>query len=184
MKNYYLLICLVVVALSCKRDVCDCSAEVSEAVAKYEHYEIASSGRFIFEGLQVFDLDLGNKQYLKDIVGGGRLVIRFSELNCQDCVNSMAEMIRKFFDVKKDRILILGSYQSNRTFQLYLNKLGLENYEAYNIAEGALNDYIDHDNVPYAFLLNNDMRIDNLLIPDFRLAKVTQDYFEIIANRF
>ena len=150
---------------------------------KTERFRSSAISRFAYEGIAVNDIKLNDSLRLSQLVEGGVLVIRFSELNCLDCVESMSFHLEKNFSEKVQKVVILGSFSSERKLDVYLRSLNIGYFSTYNIPEGSLNEFVDRQNVPYTFMLSNDMRVDNLFVPDYQLPKLTSDYFEVMSER-
>ncbi|MEC7753202.1 hypothetical protein [Roseivirga sp. UBA1976] len=151
-----------------------------EALSKV--YEEVASKRFAYENSPINNFNV-NGSLLTDIVKSPVLIFRFSETNCQDCVKQVAESLVKNFSKKSDKILILGSFSSDRSLMLYLKSLNLDHFKWLNVPKGSVSNYLDIENIPYLFILNQKLLIDNLFIPHYKLSNLTGIYINTISQR-
>jgi hypothetical protein len=86
-------------------------------------------------------------------------IVRFSELNCLECVMYSIVKLRKFSEIiGVDNIVFIGSYQDNRSLHIQKKDLGIQGMNVYNIPlsikaklrKGDLNE-VDCDTFPYIF---------------------------------
>ena len=61
------------------------------------NYELRANGKVLNPSLEVFDTN-GNKRTLSKIIDGNKLVLRYSELNCNTCVNKQIELLNLYVD--------------------------------------------------------------------------------------
>jgi len=123
---------------------------------------------------------------LKDVFKNGQkyiLVCRFSKMHCESCVSSSIEKLRVWVDSKRiDNVLFLGNYQNNRIFKRTVPLYGIKEMNVFN--SPSLNIPIDELGYPYYFVLDNDMRISNIFVPDKGTPNITYKYLTNIQKRF
>ena len=88
MKYFKVLIALIFLsAFKCQSRTEEPTDVLSlEDDQKTERFRSSAISRFAYEGIAVNDIKLNDSLRLSQLVEGGVLVIRFSELNCLDCV--------------------------------------------------------------------------------------------------
>ncbi len=129
---------------------------------------------------------LGNIFSFNDIWENGQeqiLVCRFSELHCQSCVNSSIKMLLLWADpIGRNNLLFLGAYRNNRILNRTKYIYDIQDLITYNTP--ALNIPAEELGYPYFFVLNKDMTVTNLFVPDKANSAITNNYLELIYNRF
>ncbi len=97
------------------------------------------------------------------IINRPRLVFRYSELNCQSCVDAMLTQLQNNKTLDSSNTLLLAWY--NNPAYLYqfkrMNRLSLPVYSIKNT--GLPPDTL---NIPYFYLLDKDLRVSNVCIPE------------------
>jgi hypothetical protein len=123
---------------------------------------------------------------LKDIISNGQgqiLVCRFSELHCESCVNSAIRQFRQWTDsIGKNNMLFLGAYRNNKIFNRTKPLYAIHNLNVYNVS--GLNIPVEELGYPYYFVLNNDLTISNVFVPDKATPTITNDYLKMIDKRY
>lgn len=141
-----------------------------------ENDEISSS-------IEVID-ENKNKIQLKEMLSKQpKLVFRYSELNCQQCVDTVFKRLKQLAEeVGKEKILILSSYSNHRDLLLFkrINQIDLE---VYNLNETKLDISVEEVNIPYMFLLDNDFRAKFVFIPEKTMPQLTDNYLLLIKNK-
>jgi hypothetical protein len=99
---------------------------------------------------------------LKDIVKTKQILIfRYTELNCDECVNSLINSIQESINMLKiDQIAFFAYYQEDRNLGTFKRLNQLQN-KIYKIENLGIN--IENLNSPYFFLLNQDYKIEHVL---------------------
>lgn len=129
---------------------------------------------------------LGKKQSLQSIFNKGQkqiLVCRFSEFHCESCVDfSIQLLLSTNVFLGKNNLLFLGSYQNNRIFNREKELFGINQFSTYNTP--TLNISLEEIGYPYFFILEENLTISNIIIPDKNMPTLTQKYIEVIGNRY
>lgn len=132
-------------------------------------------------------LDINNDTInLKSIIKKPTLVFRYSILNCGACVaielNNIQEVIAKYKTLK-DRIILISFYQDLRS-EIYAYKSLKIKIPMYIIPNNKLGLPIEeNNNSPYYFVLNSDLSVSNLFIPERENIDNSKEYLTMIFDR-
>lgn len=110
------------------------------------------------------------------------LVCRFSQFHCESCVNFSIQSILHSHFFKKENLLFLGSYDNNRIFNREKKLYGIDKFKTYNVLN--LNIPLEELGFPYFFVLNENLTISHIVIPDKSTPALTQKYLELINERY
>lgn len=136
--------------------------------------------RFLNQGLSIVDSESYPKSAGELVGTGSRLVIRYSELNCQSCIDTILFYANDFASkCGKNKVAIWASYSYMRNYSIFL-RMNKYDLDIYNVADTVLN--IDSRNMPYAFVLNEDLTISHLFIPHKEFPKMTKWYFSEVEK--
>lgn len=108
------------------------------------------------------------------------MIVRYSELNCQSCVDSLLFYAGQFANkVGCENVQVWATYSNRRNFSLTerLNKKAIDILDARDFSFG-----LDSINVPYMFILNSDMTISNVFIPHKEFPDSYDWYFSIVEK--
>jgi hypothetical protein len=111
------------------------------------------------------------------------LVCRFSEYNCESCVDYAIKSIQASVAlIGKENILFLGSYKNNRIFNKHKPLYGIDSLNVRNIFD--LNIPAEKLGYPYYFVIDSTFRLLNIFIPDKGTPQITKNYLELTQKRF
>jgi peroxiredoxin len=126
-----------------------------------------------------------NELRLFDLIKDTCLVFRYTDLNCDVCVEKSIEFINSYLEkIGTSNILVLSSYDNPRDLYTFkrLNKL---KFKIYNLSNSKyLGLPIDELNVPYFFILAPDGLINCLYIPEKSMPQQSASYFETVYARY
>ena len=109
-----------------------------------------------------------------------RIIIRYSELNCNVCIDSLFSCIDNHLNKKeKQQIHILASYH-NRNDLLIFKRINNLSYPIYRI--DSLGISLENLNEPFIFVLNKDYSISHLFIPHKERPQDTRRYLNIVLS--
>ncbi|TGV03448.1 hypothetical protein [Flavivirga rizhaonensis] len=97
----------------------------------------------------------GNLILAKDLFKTKKIVLRYSESNCEDCISSEINTILNNNNELKERIILIAYYKNKRDLFVYhkeFKKKGLDNIEMYLLTENGLNVSIEKLNMPFYFV--------------------------------
>lgn len=112
-------------------------------------------------------------------------VCRFSKHNCYSCVNYSIKILLKSVDfIGKDNILFLGSYNNNRIFQREVKGLGIDDsFMSLNTGDN-VEILVDKLNFPYFFILDSNLNVLSISIPNKGTPKLDRSYIKLIGERY
>jgi hypothetical protein len=138
--------------------------------------------RTLSDSLRVTDKD-NNTIKIENILNGTKkLIVRYSYLNCNSCVDTVIKYATNFAQKNGNKkISVFADYTNTRDFYLFL-RLNKNNLDIFRTAGHV--SKIDERNVPYMFVLNEDMTISHLFIPHKEYPHLINWYFEVIEKYF
>jgi hypothetical protein len=117
--------------------------------------------------------------------GSPKLVFKFSELNCGNCVSEQIRLINKYTKlIGRKNILFLGAYVQSKNFNLFLHLNNISS-PAYILSENINdNSKIEQANLPYYFITDAHLRVSNVFVPVEEEPELTEVYLKDVAKRF
>lgn len=110
------------------------------------------------------------------------LVCRFSELACESCIQFAIENIKKRSEeVGVDNIIFLCSYMNNKMLMRMIEIYNIEQYKVFNYNSLAIS--IDDWRKPYYFILDHNLTISDILIPQKTSHSLINHYFNSILDK-
>lgn len=110
-------------------------------------------------------------------------IFRYSELQCQDCINAQIVVLKEFVNkVGSENVMILANYQYDKNLYLFKRMNQIEDINVYQV--DSLNLDVEKLNVPYVFVLHNDMRTQFVFIPDKDFPELYIEYYNTIEDLF
>jgi hypothetical protein len=111
------------------------------------------------------------------------LICRFSEYQCESCIKSAISILYRFSNsIGMDNVILLGTYQNNRIFNQQKATYDIHDFQVYNTA--SVNLPIDKVNYPYYFILDNELRVSDVFMPDKAIPTLTREYLLLITKRY
>jgi len=126
--------------------------------------------------------DLLQDVLLSDIINEPTLVFRFSELHCEICIDQEVKKLNEYFPKLKNRAIILTTYNNTRDFNIFrrLNQVKMPVYKL----EKNLNLDIEEAYIPYLFVLDSNLKIHHLFVPDKLFPNVSNSFYEGFITRY
>lgn len=123
--------------------------------------------------------------HLKDIeIDKYKLLLRYNEFTCMNCVYKEMGNIKELVEsIGVENVLLLGAYR-NRNYLFRNKRINQIKLPVFNMPLGALKNKVEHINLPYMFLVDNNWRVQNFFIPHKELPQLSRTYFEIIKTKF
>ena len=120
----------------------------------------------------------GTSIQLNDLLKGKKrnLVIRISKRNCISCIMSFMSVLQDC-KIDKNDILYITDYEKKKEREYFKNILGIDK-EVY--ATPCLSEAIEKEDIPYAFILNEDLTVQNLFIPLYDNDNLSKMYIEFV----
>jgi hypothetical protein len=105
----------------------------------------------------------GDTLYLPDVINSKALILRFSVLSCNVCVDTIFSILRSYEkSIGKDNIIIFVYYWNIRDFFVTARVNGFS-YKTYFIPDNKLISSIDVQDVPYLFILDSNYHCSQIL---------------------
>lgn len=108
-------------------------------------------------------------------------VCRFSELNCEKCINYAVEILQHCDTLIRSKLLYIADYHDNRIFCKQRELYGINSACIINVKN--LQIPIEDINKPYFFILDSTFHVFDLFIPDISIESMKIKYFEMIKNK-
>ncbi|MBZ4676472.1 MAG: hypothetical protein JG782_1091 [Anaerophaga sp.] len=111
------------------------------------------------------------------------LVCRFSKMHCASCVDFVIQLLQNWTDsIGKEKILFLGNHRNNRIFKREIPLYGIQDMNVYNTY--TFNIPVEELGFPYYFILDSNLQISNVFIPDKATPNITNLYLKKINEKF
>lgn len=145
--------------------------------------EIIFNGKMLNKNGIVIDEE-GNEKLLSEIIDGNKLVLRYSDLNCNTCIDEQINNLNSNTQqIGIENIILLTTYESYVHMQRF-RKVNKIKFPIYNLGN-ELNKDIEDLGLPYYFILNKDnFRINNMYIAMKEIPKLTSIYLEHIKQEY
>ncbi|QIA06555.1 hypothetical protein [Draconibacterium halophilum] len=124
--------------------------------------------------------DATNIKKLYDIIDKPSIVYRFSGRACNICIDFVfKELVKIFPDFdQNNNIIVLCNDTNPRIKESYFGK------QLYSVKDSSFNLVIEHFEIPFIFILDNEQRCKHLFIPDYAFPERTDTYLETIKQKY
>jgi hypothetical protein len=109
------------------------------------------------------------------------LVFRFSMHSCNSCVDSIFTIIKGMPENLKSNVLIVSDHESKRRLFIKLHYYKMEQVKYAVLSE--LSIPFDKQNIPYFFVVNNDLKISMFFIPIIKNRRRTVNYLNYVIEK-
>ncbi|GAB1405450.1 hypothetical protein MASR1M74_26310 [Lentimicrobium sp.] len=142
-------------------------------------FQLFTEGAKLNPQLEVFN-EIGDTLAINNIISKPVLVLRYSELNCQSCVDDMLTEIKEDAIFNATNTLLLAYYREPAYLYQFkrMNRLELPVFSIQNT--GLPPDTL---NLPYFFLINSKLQINNVYIPEEGDTEAMAAYLAFAAKR-
>lgn len=128
------------------------------------------------------DPDLKTHQ-LKDVLKKNTLIFRFSANDCDMCFKSVVSAIQKNIKAKAlDNVVIIFDEYDDREFMIHAEQLQLP-IRMYKI-DDSFGLSIEHKNLPFLFMVSENMTVEKLFIPFKEVPTYTEAYLNYVKTLF
>lgn len=124
--------------------------------------------------------------YLSDIVKNKSLIFRYSVMDCKPCIDSLFSHIQKIEKDIDKKFIIFFTYFTNFRHFLVSARINQINNKIYLIPNNELAVTEDDINMPYFFIIDNQLNVSDLFIV-YNLNKQEEEldtYFAKIKEYF
>jgi len=148
-----------------------------------------------FYQLHMQDLKLSGRLRVEDanglewpisrLIGSGpKIILRYSNLNCQVCVDDEIGRLRQVASkIGAEKILILSSYSNARSLQAFKRANQL-NSEVYNLGDTRLGLPSEAANVPCVFVTDPSLRIMLTHVPTKEIPELSNVFYKVALKRY
>lgn len=129
----------------------------------------------------------GDTIFAKNAFKSSSIVLRYSVLNCGDCVNAEFKNLEMYAKKFSKQITIITYYKRIRGLIMDYKKLqkqGLDNITMYMLPDNKLDIPLENHNIPYYFHINPDLRINNVFIPLKEQPRLSEYYLKYSFKNF
>lgn len=130
----------------------------------------------------------GDSILLSNIITKRSIVLKYSVLNCGECVDSEFKVLEKNNLNFSDEIIILTHYDRIRgliTAYRKLEKMGLtKKIKLFMIPDNELGVPLDKYNTPYYFTIDENYQLNNIFIPDKDNSELSEFYLKSSIRNF
>lgn len=117
----------------------------------------------------------GVEYSIKDKLNTKKIVFRYSELQCNVCVEKQIGSLKKYKDkIGIDNILILADYSNYRNLILFKRMNSLD-IPVYNLSE-KMSLELEKKDLPYFFIADNSLIAKDYFIPIKEIKNYTDNY--------
>lgn len=107
-----------------------------------------------------------------------KLVVRYSSLNCNACVDSLIKYTKQLSnEIGRDKIVVCAKYENKRDFHL-LSRINKNDLDIYQVDSLLLN--IESKGIPYMFVVNEDYSVSHTFIPHKEYPEMIKWFFDVI----
>lgn len=159
----------------------DLHANISTIYPNNLYIQYSMEGKYIADSIVITDLQ-GNSKQLKDVMSRPRLVMRFSDINCNTCVEQEMKNLRNFFPPpKSDNIMILATYRSVADL-LKFKRINAIDFELYAISANQLPLAGEQISAPYMFVIDKSFQVKFPFVPSKEFPDCSQSYYKALLE--
>jgi len=147
-------------------------------------YEKTSENLQLQGNTKLIDVN-GDTITLKDIFKKNSIILRYSELNCKDCINAEINALVENKEKLKADIVLLAYYKNKRDLFVFykdFQKKGLDDIKMYLLPDKGLNIPIDKLNMPFYFSTDSTLTMTNFFIPQKDKPELSKVYLNNILK--
>jgi len=163
------------------------SNEVDDEIRSYKINFVTNilNSNSKLENIMIKD-SLNNLMPITDVFEEGQkciLVCRFSEFYCESCVSFSLQMILGHIEsIGVKNVLFLGNHRNNKIFNQTKPLYRIDDKKTYNTP--FFNIPVEEIGHPYFFVLDSNLQISNVFIPNKTLPNISNEYLENIKSIF
>jgi hypothetical protein len=143
------------------------------------NFQLFSEGARLDHSL-LLKSEKSDSQLLHNVLDRAKLVLRYSELNCQTCVDAMLTQLQNNGNFNTSNCLLLAYYR-NPAYLYQFKRMNRLQLPVYSINKTGLPP--DTLNIPYFYLLDKDLRVSNVFIPEEGDTSLIAAYLRFAAKR-
>jgi hypothetical protein len=128
------------------------------------------------KNLKLINID-GDTLLAKDLSFKNKIVLRYSILNCGDCVDEEFNILEKNKSLFSNNLIIIA-------YRKKLQKMGIDNVNLYLLLDNDIGIPLEKENIPYYFYLANDLSMTNFFIPLREYPHLSNNYLKYTFQNF
>lgn len=124
----------------------------------------------------------GKRVALRTIFRHQKLVFRFTEENCNECIDAELRGLKELSVFVGDtNIVVLGSYARQRDFKIICQTYHID-FPVYNIASTFISSPIENVNRPYLFVLDSSLNVSYLFVPNKEMPDLSTAFYQMVSK--
>lgn len=124
----------------------------------------------------------GEEFALNNKLTSKKLIFRYSELHCDECVDQQIESLKKYKErIGNENILILADYANINNLILFKRLNSIE-IPVYRLSK-KMNLKLEEKDVPYFFVIDSSFTARDFFIPIKEIDGYTDNYLNIISEK-
>ena len=145
--------------------------------------EMLLNGTRVRAGLNVVDLQYREKK-ISDVISDNTLILRYSEMNCDVCVDSIIKRLNVYKDSIGLSNIVLLTTSRNLGYTRRFKKINKISFGIYNMGK-VLDSILVDIGMPYLFVYssNND-RINNVFVPQKDNQRLSDEYLHSVLMKY
>ena len=154
-----------------------------EALKECRANEILLNGNEISRDWEITNLQ-GGRETLSDIMSDNTLVLRYSEMHCDVCIDSIVSKLNIYQDSIGLQNIVLFTSTKNMNYVKKFKRVNNIHFDIYGISN-ALDSVLVDIGMPYLFVYSFvDERINNVFVPQKENVKFTYEYLHSILLKY
>ena len=154
-----------------------------EALKECRANEILLNGNEISRDWEITNLQ-GGRETLSDIMSDNTLVLRYSEMHCDVCIDSIVSKLNIYQDSIGLQNIVLFTSTKNMNYVKKFKRVNNTHFDIYGISN-ALDSVLVDIGMPYLFVYSFvDERINNVFVPQKENVKFTYEYLHSILLKY
>ncbi len=134
-------------------------------------------------GKMAFFTEDSDTVYASDLFTKEKLVFRFSENNCSECVKHEFELLEQYVDrIGAENMVIIADYSQNQYLE-YVKQDAPEKIRCLNDTHYFRKLPFERFNLPYLLTINEKLELRNLVILEKSFDQFTHDYLTFFLMR-
>lgn len=154
-----------------------------ETLKEYRLNEVILNGTNMHADFSVVDI-WENKKKMSEIISDNTLILRYSEMHCEVCVDSIVKKLNVYKDSIGLQNIILLTTSQNFGYMRRFKKINSIPFGIYNM-DKALDSVLVDIGMPYLFVYSTlSKRINNVFVPQKEAPQLTDEYLHSILMKY
>lgn len=137
------------------------------------------------DGSVIIEDERNDTLSLRNVIGNSpRVILHFSDLSCSACIDIELPRLKQLREaLGEDKVLILTSYDSRRTFEVFRQVSGI-NSGVYNLRGLKIGLSTEESKIPSLFLVDSSLIVRSLFVPLKEFPELSDVFYQAIRKRF